>query len=736
MTLQISIGPPILTINQNQTFMVTDLDGQIAPESEQGVFDRDTRFMSRYEVYVNGKPWVRLSSSATSHYSSLFYLTNPALATEEGEIPAGTIGLSISRALGDGLHEDLDITNYNLSSVRFNLQILFHSDFADLFEVKDHKFVSRGRMAAEQDLSKAEMRISYENRDFRRTMVYRVVESDSPARPVNGMITFDVELPSQGSWHACEHFSFHQGKEIRRPKYQCYFKEGETEVGRLQREWQERATKLTSSNEDVVRTYRQAVEDMGALRLFTYDWAPDVWLPSAGVPWFVTVFGRDSLIVSLQCAFVDSTFVQGALKTLAQFQATAIDPYRDAEPGKILHELRFGELAHFKKIPHTPYYGTAEATPLYLGAVNSAWRWTGDDSLLHEYREVALKGLKWIDRYGDLDDDGFQEYQTRSPKGYENMGWKDAGDAVVYPDGTQVKQPKALCELQAIVYDAWLRTAENFDRLGEPEKAADLRERAADLRKRFEESFWCEEIGSYAYGLDPGKKQIKTIVSNAGQCLTFGIASPEHAGRVVKRLMEPDMWSGWGIRTLSALNPAYNPFSYQNGSVWPHDNSLIALGFKRYGFAEEAARVAHDIFAAASYFSGYRLPELYAGIQRKPGTFPVQYLGANVPQAWAAGGVFLFLQVLLGLRPDAPHNRFYVNPTLPDWLPDVTLQDLKVGNSKLNLRFWREDDRTRWEVLSQDGDIKVEEVTFDPWSVKAEPVEKVAVAAGSRHKRG
>jgi glycogen debranching enzyme len=336
---------------------------------------------------------------------------------------------------------------------------------------------------------------------------------------------------------------------------------------------------------------------------------------------------------------------------------------------------------------------------------------------LHEHRDTALRCLDWIDRYGDADGDGFQEYKTHSPRGYENMGWKDAGDAVVYPDGRQVKQPKALCELQGYVFDAWMRMAEVFDALDEPERASGLRTKAGQLQMKFEAAFWCEDMGFYAFGLDPEKDPIKTVSSNPGHCLWSGIASPEHAARVVQRLLQPDMWSGWGIRTLSASHPAYNPLSYQLGSVWPHDNGIIALGFKRYGFAEEAAQVAQGICDTASYFASYRLPELYAGIERGPGAFPVQYLGANVPQAWAAGSVFHLLQAMLGLQADAPNSRLYVDPQLPAWLPSVELRGLKVGRDKTDLHFWREGDRTFWEVSSQSGQLVVVEQAWHPWSV-------------------
>lgn len=301
--------------------------------------------------------------------------------------------------------------------------------------------------------------------------------------------------------------------------------------------------------------------------------------------------------------------------------------------------------------------------------------------------------------------------------GYENMGWKDAGDAIVYPDGSQVKQPKGTVELQGYVFDAWMRMADIYDALNEKERAVDLRRKAAELQRRFEERFWCEEIGCYALALDADKQPVCTVASNAGHALWSGIASPSHAARVVQRLMQPDLWTGWGIRTLSAQNPAYNPHSYHRGSIWPHDNGLLALGFRRYGFAEEAGKLARDISRAASCFASHRIPELYAGIAFHPGTFPVQYLGANVPQAWAAGSIFHLLQVILGLQADAPNHRLYLDPVLPHWLPDITLRGLAVAQCKLDLRFWREKDKTRWEILGQEGDLAVDQRPWRPWSM-------------------
>jgi glycogen debranching enzyme len=715
MPVSISVGPPVVTINQGSTFMVTAPDGQMLADSDHGVFADDTRFVSVFAMFANGEPWTLLTSSAVTYYAARFHLTNPRFETEDGPVEAGTLGLSLVRNVADGIHEDIDLTNNGRAPVRFNLEIALRSDFADLFEVKSRRFVRRGRITTEWNEADGQLETSYTNRDFTRRFIYRLSESTSPPIYANGRISFEIALTAGGRWHVCCSYVLVRDDRVREPLRGCAPDE-ETGLDMLQRQWREQATALTSANEDLYRLYRQSVEDVGALRLHEHDVASDLWLPAAGVPWFVTIFGRDSLIASLQNMIVFPRFAYGVLKKLAEYQAEQIDDWRDAEPGKILHEIRFGELAHFKRIPHTPYYGTADATPLFLIVMHEAWKWLGDLELVREHRDVAVRCLEWIDRYGDIDGDGFQEYQTRSSAGYENMGWKDAGDAVVYPDGSQVRQPKALCELQGYVFDAWMRMSELFDAFGEADRASDLRRRAADLQDRFEDRFWCEDIGCYAFALDNSKQPVRTIASNAGHCLWSGLVRPDRAARVVERLMQPDMWSGWGIRTLSRQNPAYNPISYQRGSVWPHDNGIIALGFKRYGFAHEAARVARDISEAASYFVSYRLPELYAGLERQPGTFPVLYPGANVPQAWAAGSVFHLLQAILGLQADAPNGKLYVDPMLPPWLPNVTLSGLRIGPSTVRLRFWRDGEETRWEPTSTDGRIDIEQRRCQPWT--------------------
>jgi glycogen debranching enzyme len=707
MAFKVQVGPPQIAIHQGQAVLITDLDGSITWPSEKGLFFLDTRIISNWAIYANGEPWQLLNGGPITYYAARIFLTNTSFITEDGPIKPRTLGLTISRALDNGLHEDIDITNNSMKPVRFQLEVAFRSDFADIFEVKSGKIVRRGKITTEWSEQRQEVRTEYSNQDFQRAVTMSVGRAPRKAVSANGRLSFEVVLAPGEIWHACLLYSFEDGDQVFQAPDDCVEKGDESPHFRTMSQWLKAVVKIRTSNEEFYRLFRQALEDMAALRLPIKGTDHMVFMPAAGLPWFVAPFGRDSLLVSLQNILIYPEFARGSLEILGALQAKEDDPYRDAEPGKILHELRYGELAHFKLIPHTPYYGTADATPLYLITLHAAWLATGDKALLERHLKTAEGCLAWIDKYGDRDGDGFQEYQTRSPVGYENMAWKDSGDAVMYPDGSLVKGPKALCELQGYVYDAWLRMAEAFDELGKPERATELRRKAADLFARFNEAFWDEELGFYAFALDGDKKKVLSVASNAGHCLWSGIVPPERAKKVVDRLTAPDMWTGWGIRTLSADHTAFNPYNYQTGSVWPHDNAIIAMGFKRYGFDDEAARIAHDVSFAAGYFLLNQLPELYTASERNETNFPVQYIGANVPQAWAAGSVFMLTQAMLGFAPDAPHNRLYVDPSLPAWLPDLKMHDLRIGKHMLDIRFWREGDRTEFDVIK--GDPKLVE---------------------------
>ena len=704
MPFKVQVGPPQIAIHQAMTVLVTESDGQIKWPSDKGLYFFDTRLISAWAVYANGVEWDLLNGGAVTFDTARIFLTNPAFLTEDGPIAAKSLAFRLTRIIHRGLHEDLDITNHSQTPARFNLEIAIRSDFADVFDVKKKRDMRRGRITTDWSEARQTLRTSYHNADFHRAVSVSVGRSDGRAAYANGRLSFEVLIPPQGTWHGCLLYELADGEKRFNAPLACGHDES-SPPSRAHHDWNETVLKLRSSNEEINRQFRRAIDDMSALRLPMEGTDHLVFIPAAGLPWFVAPFGRDSLIVSLQNILVYPEFARGSLDILGSWQCRERDPYRDAEPGKIMHELRYGELAHFRMIPHTPYYGTADATPLYLITLHAAWKATGDHALLEKYLPNAEAALAWIDNDGDRDGDGLQEYQTRSPVGYENMAWKDSGDSMIYADGTSVRGPKALCELQGYVFDAWLRMAEVFDALGCPDRAEALRQKAAVLYQTFDEAFWDEETGYYAYMLDGEKQKVMTVASNPGHLLWSGIVPPERAARVVRRLMAKDMNSGWGIRTLSADHPAFNPYSYQNGSVWPHDNSLIALGFKRYGFSTEVAEIAHGISDAAAHFHGSQLPELYAGVQRNGGNFPVQYLGANVPQAWAAGSCFALLQALTGIQPDAPNNRLYVDPALPAWLPDVTLTDLRLGHRKLDIRFRRVDGHCEWDVLRGDAQL-------------------------------
>ena len=707
MSFKVHVGPPQIAIHQGQTVLVSEPDGQITWPSEKGLYFLDTRIISNWAIYANGEPWELLNGGPVSYYAARIFLTNKSILTEDGTIPARTLGLTISRSISGGMHEDLDITNNSMKPVRFQLEIAFRCDFADIFEVKSGRIVRRGQITTEWSERRQRLRTAYSNRDFQRAVTTSVSRAPGKAVSANGRLSFEVALAAERGL-ACLLALHARGWRATLPRAarlcrdQSQVPPFRDDGGMVEDRGQDR-----DKQRRILPSLSPGAGGHGRAPFADQGHGPMVFLPAAGLPWFVAPFGRDSLIVSLQNILIYPEFARGALEILGSLQAKEDDPYRDAEPGKILHEMRYGELAHFKLIPHTPYYGTADATPLYLITLHAAWRATGDEGLLEQHLQTAEGCLAWIDKYGDRDGDGFQEYQTRSSAGYENMAWKDSGDAVMYPDGSLVKGPKALCELQGYVYNAWIRMAEVFDALGKPDRARELRAKAAALFERFNEAFWDEKLGFYAYALDGDKNKVLTIASNAGHCLWSGIVPPERAKRVVDRLMAPDMWTGWGIRTLSADNPAFNPYNYQTGSVWPHDNAIIAMGFKFYGFAAEAARVAHDVSVAASHFLLNQLPELYTASERNESNFPVQYIGANVPQAWAAGSVFMLTQALLGFLPDAPRNKLYVDPSLPAWLPDLTVRDLRIGKHKLDIRFWREGEQTAFEVTK--GDPKLVE---------------------------
>jgi len=459
-------------------------------------------------------------------------------------------------------------------------------------------------------------------------------------------------------------------------------------------------TRIKTTDSGVNAVVERAVDDLGALRLRRIDKdavahggdGVEEMVPAAGIPWFVSLFGRDALVVSLQTLSLSPGLTAGSLQALAALQGDRYEDRRDLQPGKVEHEFRHGELAHFELIPQTPYYGSHDATTLYVLAAAELWRWTANRALLTRLRPHVERALQWIDTDGDLDGDGLQEYKTRAGDwGYYNQSWKDSGDGIVNADGSNAELPIATCELQGYVVAAkrgWADTIEQaFD---DTTGAAALREQTDRLAEDIEARFWWEAEGGYYLGLDGRKRPIESVASNQGHLLWAHAITGERAARVIARLFEADMWSGWGVRSLSASHVAYNPLSYQRGSIWPHDNAILARGFCAYGHGAEANKVARALFDAAERFQYRRLPEVFAGLMRDECSFPVQYLGANVPQAWASGAIVHLVEGLLGLEPDAANKRLRLRPTLPDWLDEIELTNLRVGDASANLRVTRD----------------------------------------------
>jgi glycogen debranching enzyme len=699
---KISVSPQLVTINNGTNFLITDKNGKIGTLRQTGLFEKDTRYISFYQFLINGREFKLLNSSWIDYYSSLYYFTNPRIVTYEGEIPEDVIMLRLSRFVGGGLHEDYDLNNYSGEELTIQLSLEVRADFADIFEVRGEKIRKRIIDSYWED-KEQRLVLNYENQGFHRRLNFYARSSETPPHYNNGEITFNITLRPKERWHSCMEATFEEAtqtfypcEEVREKTFEIMDKQFKT--------WQGEITKINSSNRTVENAYNQAVTDLGSLRLTSYQ---SPWVPAAGVPWFATLFGRDSLITSFEILTLYPPFALSVLEELGKLQGKVVDNWRDEEPGKIPHEIRVGELTALRTIPYDPYYGSVDGSLLYVIALFEAYRFCGEKSILEKHLPVAERCLEWAANWGDFDGDGFIEYQTRSPQGYRNQGWKDSWDAIVYPSGIVVDTPITLSEVQGYYYDALMKMAEIYKILGYSEKVGGLVNHAINLRDRFNESFWVESEGYYAFGLNNKKLPITTVASNPGHLLWSGIVPGDRAEAVVRRLMKKDIFSGWGIRTLSNKNPAFNPVSYHRGSVWPHDNALIAYGFKKYGYWEEVNKIAEGIFAASDRLESSMMPELFAGVERESYSFPVLYIEANLPQAWAAGSIFLLLRAILGLEPDAENKKLVVDPSLPDWLPDVTLRSLKVGEEKVDLMFFQENGQSRFEVIKSSGEVEV-----------------------------
>jgi glycogen debranching enzyme len=683
-----------LTILEGSTFCVCDELGDIGDEGS-GLFAEDTRYLSRLRLTIDGERPLLLSSDKVEYFSAAFYMRNPLV----GELGQDALGIARERFVGEGMQDRIVVRNVGMERVSFELALELEADFADIFLVKERDF-SLGHPDQARELppparvrfDEERLRLAFPDRDEGSgvcTYVFlsHVGELDGTT------LRYRIDLEPRERWEVeldIHTSSEGDGSEDRRQR-----RHFGTEVDHVRESlaaWHLRVPQLRASWDVLDRCFERSVADLAALRLRGAGGIGQ--LPAAGMPWFMTVFGRDTIITSLQTLLFGPELARAALEALAELQASEDDPDVDAEPGKIVHEVRSGKAAD---VWFSRYYGTVDATPLFLILLSEVWRWTDDQLFVRELKEPALRALAWIGGGGDRDGDGFVEYERRTERGLENQSWKDSGDSQRFADGSLARGPIAPCEVQGYVYDAKRRTAELARVVWRDRELAERLEREADeLRDRFDDAYWVEERGGYyALALDGDKRPVDSLTSNVGHLLWSGIVPAQRVDSVVDSLMREALWSGWGVRTMSTQDTAYNPLSYHNGTVWPHDNSLIALGLARYSRWPEAQRIARRMLEAASHF-GYQLPEVFAGLPRAETPFPIAYPTAARPQAWAAGAPILLLQVLLGLCTD-PRRQVLETAAaseLPSWAGEIHLSGVRA--------FGRS-----WDVVAEGGTVTV-----------------------------
>ncbi len=697
----------LLVIKEGELFLCTRPDGDVGPAqvSGEGFYAYDTATSRRSAWRWGGAP-VALSYAVDAERAAVD-ATNGTLH-RGARAPVPQLSLSIA---GRSWSPPAGCTtgrvrNFLSEPVTTTVALALAADFADMFEVRGAlPRPARGHALAPKRTARG-LTLAYVGEDevFRET----VVELEPTPAPAH------VELDGEGArarWEVT--LAPHEATAIlmtaepslggrrrsrRRPQTAA------AGLAEAQARWEAECTGIETDNELFNEVLAASARDLRALTVP----APGGQILAAGIPWYVAPFGRDALVSAGEAVLLDTRLSRDALMCLAKLQAVADDPWRDAEPGKILHELRVGELAGAGLVPHTPYYGTADATPLWVMRVADYYAWTGDLQTVRGLRPALDAALAWIDEYGDRDGDGFVEYECRSPGGLRNQGWKDSGDAVVHADGTLAEGSIALVEVQGYVYAARQGAADVYEALGEPQRAASLRAQAQELRAAFDEAYWNPTEGTYALALDGRKRQVASVTSNPGHCLYCGIVEPHRAAALAARLLADDMFSGWGVRTLSSENPAYNPMSYHCGSVWPHDNAILAAGLKRYGHQEGVRRIAGALFEVAARARDSRLPELYCGFDRAERAAAVAYPVACIPQAWAAAAPLQVLQALLGISADAPGGALTIaHPELPEWLGSVTLRGLAVGDARVTLDFKRGERATSFTLVEQTGELNV-----------------------------
>ncbi len=680
----------MLTILEGSTFCICDEHGDVAGETG-GLYADDTRCLSRLALTINGKRPLLLSSGRVEYFSAAFYLRNPLAAGLEQD----ALSIVRSRFVGEAMQDRISIRNESMAPQRFTVGLDVACDFADIFTVKDHDFTLGDPENARPlpppvpaSWLDAGASVSFVDGDDR-----TVVDFSLGPHANGGSCSWEVELAPREGWELVVDVQPKaDGVDHRRAERR--FGEELARVRDSLTAWQLRVPQIRASWEALDHSFAQSVNDLASLRMGA---GGDLGkLPAAGMPWFMTVFGRDTIITCLQTLLFGPELARTALYALAALQSREDDPSRDAEPGKIVHEVRRGKAAErwFDR-----YYGTVDATPLFLILLSEVWQWTDDAALVTDLQEPALAALRWIDEWGDRDGDGFVEFERRAPNGLVVQSWKDSGDSQRFHDGRIAEAPIAPCEVQGYVYDAKRRVAAIAREVWRDRALADRLEReAAELRARFDEAFWVDERGGFfALALDRDKRQVDSLTSNVGHLLWSGIVLPSRVDAIVDRLMSEPLWSGWGVRTMSADDAGFNPLSYHNGTVWPHDNSLIAWGLAREGRWPECQRIVRRLLEAAGHF-GWQLPEVFSGLRRAETPFPIAYPTAARPQAWAAGAPVLLLQLLLGIEPDREHHELETRaPELPSWAGEVRLSGVRAFDRQ-------------WDAFVERGTVRIEAV--------------------------
>jgi glycogen debranching enzyme len=694
---------PRRSLKHDDTFMVVDSHGDIGATAggSDGLFHCDTRFLSHLELLLNGMQPLLLGSSLRDDNTLLTVdLTNPDMYVD-GHLALPKDTLHVVRMIflwRDTAYQRLAIQNHGDRPVDLRLTMLYDSDFADLFEVRGLRRERRGS-ASRRAIRPATTILGYQGLDAR--MRQTTLHFDPPPSEITATTaSYRLSLAPKEVTPLC----FTIGCGTPQPPKPTSFVRGLRAVHRNRRAVSNNAATVESSNDLFNEVLCRSMADLYMLMTTT----PQGRYPYAGIPWYSTTFGRDGLITALQMLWLDPRIAQGVLRRLAAFQARTDDPASDAQPGKILHEMREGEMAALREVPFGLYYGTVDATPLFVMLAGLYAERTGDDATIAELWPTIEVALAWIDGPGDRDGDGFVEYYRATEEGLANQGWKDSQDSIFHADGRLAEGPIALVEVQGYVYCAKLLAARCAERLKRDDQARRLRAEAEVLKEKFDASFWCPELGTYALALDGNKQPCRVRSSNAGQVLFTGIAKPERAMEVGDGLLRQPFFSGWGIRTIASTEARYNPMSYHNGSIWPHDNALIALGLARYGLNRSVERVFKGLFDAATYMEMRRLPELFCGFQRSRGRGPTHYPVACAPQAWASATPFTLIEASLGLQFDPAGNEIVLrNPRLPSFLDEVVLRNLQLKQSSVDLKVRRHANEVSVEILERRGHVQV-----------------------------